>query len=57
MDLDSLKKLIADISSKAKSSFETALTETDLEDKFRSFLGKKGEVNLLLKSLGSLPPR
>ena len=55
MDLDSLKKLIADISSKAKSSFEAALTETDLEDKFRSFLGKKGEVNLLLKSLGSLP--
>ena len=55
MDLDSLKKLIADISSNAKLSFETALTETDLEDKFRSFLGKKGEVNLLLKSLGSLP--
>ena len=49
------KKLIADISSKAKSSFEAALTETDLEDKFRSFLGKKGQVNLLLKSLGSLP--
>ena len=52
MDLDSLKKLIADISSNAKSSFEAALTETDLEDKFKYFLGKKGEVNLLLKSLG-----
>ena len=49
MDLDSLKKLIEDISSKAKSSFEAALTETDLEDKFRSFLlafdGKTGGIS------------
>ena len=55
MDLNSLKKQISDISSRSKHVFDTASSKPELDDIYRSFLGKKGEVNLLLKSLGSLP--
>ena len=55
MDLNSLKKQISDISSRSKYVFDAASSKPELDDIYRSFLGKKGEVNLLLKSLGSLP--
>lgn len=55
MDLNSLKKQISDISSRSKHVFDAASSKPELDDIYRSFLGKKGEVNLLLKSLGSLP--
>ena len=55
MDLNSLKKQISDISSRSKHVFDSASSKPELDDIYRSFLGKKGEVNLLLKSLGSLP--
>ena len=55
MDLNSLKKQISDIRSRSKHVFDAASSKPELDDIYRSFLGKKGEVNLLLKSLGSLP--
>ena len=55
MDLNSLKKQISDISSRSKHVFDAASSKPELDDVYRSFLGKKGEVNILLKSLGSLP--
>ena len=55
MDLNSLKKKISDISSRSKHVFDAASSKPELDDIYRSFLGKKGEVNILLKSLGSLP--
>ena len=55
MDLNSLKKQILDISSRSKHVFDSASSKPELDDIYRSFLGKKGEVNILLKSLGSLP--
>jgi phenylalanyl-tRNA synthetase alpha chain len=55
MDLNSLKKQISDISSRSKHVFDAASSKPELDDIYRSFLGKKGEANLLLKSLGSLP--
>ena len=55
MDLNSLKKQILDISSRSKHVFDAASSKPELDDIYRSFLGKKGEVNILLKSLGSLP--
>ena len=55
MDLNSLKKQISDISSRSTPVFDAASSKPELDDIYRSFLGKKGEVNILLKSLGSLP--
>ena len=55
MDLNSLKKQISDISSRSKHVFDAASSKPELDDIYRSFLGKKGEVNILLKSLGSIP--
>ena len=55
MDLATLKQTILEIQSKAISCFKTANNKADLDEIYRSFLGKKGEVNILLKSLGSLP--
>ena len=55
MDLGTLKQTILDIQSRAKSDFDAVNNKSDLDDVYRSFLGKKGEVNILLKSLGSLP--
>ena len=55
MNLDSLKKKISDLESKAKTQFGSANDKLELDNIYRSYLGKKGEVNILLKSLGSLP--
>tara|TARA_B100000530_G_scaffold279655_1_gene193101 strand:+ start:379 stop:1374 length:996 start_codon:yes stop_codon:yes gene_type:complete len=56
MNLEALKKTISDLKSLSKSQFEKATLQSELDDLYRSFLGKKGKVNLLLKSLGSLEP-
>ena len=56
MNLDALKQTISDLSSQSKGQFEEATTQSELDDLYRSFLGKKGEVNLLLKSLGTIEP-
>ena len=57
MNLDALKQTISNLSSLSKSQFEEATNQSALDDLYRSFLGKKGEVNLLLKSLGSIEPK
>ena len=56
MNLDALKQTISNLSSLSKSQFEKATNQSALDGLYRSFLGKKGEVNLLLKSLGSIEP-
>jgi phenylalanyl-tRNA synthetase alpha chain len=56
MNLDALKQIISNLSSISKSQFEEATNQSALDDLYRSFLGKKGEVNLLLKSLGTIEP-
>ena len=55
MNLDTLKKTLLELKAKAISEFKSANSRSDIDDIYRSFLGKKGEVNLLLKSLGSFP--
>ena len=56
MNLEALKQTISDLKSLSKSQFEQATQQLELDDLYRSFLGKKGEVNLLLKALGSMEP-
>jgi len=56
MNLEALKQTISDLKSLSKSQFEQATLQSELDDLYRSFLGKKGEVNLLLKLLGSIEP-
>ena len=55
MNLESLKQTISELKSKVKEDFSSAQDSSSLDNIYRSFLGKKGEVNLLLKTLGSLP--
>ena len=55
MNLDTLKQKISVLKSKANDDFLSSVSKEDLDVSYRSFLGKKGEVNLLLKTLGSLP--
>ena len=56
MNLEALKQTISDLKSLSKSQFEKTTQQSELDNLYRSFLGKKGEVNLLLKSLGSMEP-
>lgn len=56
MNLDSLKQKILDLKTQSQVKFEEAIDQSDLDRVYRSYLGKKGEVNLLLKSLGSIDP-
>ena len=56
MNLQALKQTISELKSLSKSRFEQATHQSELDEHYRSFLGKKGEVNLLLKSLGSMEP-
>ena len=55
MNLDTLKKTLLELKAKAITEFKSADSRSDIDDIYRSFLGKRGEVNLLLKSLGSFP--
>ena len=55
MNLDSLKQTISELESKAKNEFSASPNVAQLDTVYRSFLGKKGELNLLLKTLGTFP--
>ena len=55
MDLRSLKQKISTLKSESSVLINSSTDKESLEKTYKSYLGKSGEVNLLLKSLGSLP--
>ena len=55
MDLKSLKQKISTLKSESSELINASNDKDSLEKAYKSYLGKSGEVNLLLKSLGSLP--
>ena len=55
MDLRSLKQKISTLKSESYALIDSSNDKDSLEKTYKSYLGKSGEVNLLLKSLGSLP--
>lgn len=55
MDLKSLKQQILKLQSESSELINSSTNKDSLDKNYRSYLGKSGEVNLLLKSLGSLP--
>ena len=55
MDLKSLKQEISKLKSGSSSLIDSSNDQDSLDKTYKSYLGKSGEVNLLLKSLGSLP--
>jgi len=55
VDLKSLKQEISILKSESSTLIDSSNEQDSLDKTYKSFLGKSGEVNLLLKSLGSLP--
>ena len=55
MDLKSLKQEISKLKSESSGLIDSSNDQDSLDKTYKSYLGKSGEVNLLLKSLGSLP--
>jgi len=55
VDLKSLKQKISTLKSESSALINSSNDKGSLEKTYKSYLGKNGEVNLLLKSLGSLP--
>jgi len=55
VDLKSLKQIISTLKSESYALIDSSNDKDSLEKTYKSYLGKSGEVNLLLKSLGSLP--
>ena len=55
MDLESLKQEISKLKSESSALIDSSNDQGTLDKTYKSYLGKNGEVNLLLKSLGSLP--
>ena len=55
MDLKSLKQEISKLKSGSSELIDSSNDQDSLDKTYKSYLGKSGEVNLLLKSLGSLP--
>ena len=55
MDLESLKQKILTLNSESSALINSSNDKSSLEKTYKSYLGKNGEVNLLLKSLGGLP--
>ena len=55
MDLESLKQEISKLKSESSALIDSSNNKGSLDKTYKSYLGKSGEVNLLLKSLGSLP--
>ncbi len=55
MDLKSLKQKISSLKSESSAFIDSSNDKDSLEKTYKSYLGKNGEVNLLLKSLGTLP--
>ena len=55
VDLKSLKQKISTLETESSELIGSSTDRGSLERIYKSYLGKSGEVNLLLKSLGSLP--
>ena len=55
MDLKSLKQKISKLKSDSSESITLSRDKESLDKTYKSYLGKSGQVNLLLKSLGDLP--
>ncbi len=55
MDLKSLKQKISKLKSDSSESITLSRDKESLNKTYKSYLGKSGQVNLLLKSLGDLP--
>jgi len=55
VDLKSLKQEISKLKSGSSELIDSSNDQDSLDKTYKSYLGKSGEVNLLLKSLGSLP--
>jgi len=55
VDLESLKQEISKLKSESSALIDSSNNKGSLDKTYKSYLGKSGEVNLLLKSLGSLP--
>ena len=55
MDLESLKQQISTLKSESSEFINSSNDKSSLQKIYKSYLGKSGEVNLLLKSLGGLP--
>ena len=55
MDLRSLKQEISKLKTESYGLIDSSNDQDSLDKAYKSYLGKSGEVNLLLKSLGSLP--
>ncbi len=55
MNLKSLKQKISALKSESNNLINSSSDKNSLNKVYKSFLGKSGEVNLLLKSLGNLP--
>ena len=55
MDLKSLKQEILTLKSESAALIDSSKDQNSLDKTYKSYLGRTGEVNLLLKALGSLP--
>ncbi len=55
VDLKSLKQKISTLKSESSKLISASNNKDSLEKAYKTYLGKSGEVNLLLKSLGSFP--
>jgi len=55
VDLKSLKQEISKLKSESSALIDSSNDQGSLDKTYKSYLGKTGDVNLLLKSLGSLP--
>ena len=55
MDLKSLKQKISKLKSDSSESLKLSRDKESLDKSYKSYLGKSGQVNSLLKSLGDLP--
>tara|TARA_B100001029_G_scaffold60472_1_gene48877 strand:- start:5663 stop:6658 length:996 start_codon:yes stop_codon:yes gene_type:complete len=55
VDLKSLKQKISKLKSDSSESITLSRDKESLNKTYKSYLGKSGQVNLLLKSLGDLP--
>ena len=55
MDLKSLKQKISELKSDSSESITLCRDKESLDKTYKSYLGKSGQVNSLLKSLGDLP--
>ena len=55
MDLKSLKQEILTLKSESSALIDSSNDQNSLDKTYKSYLGKSGEVNLLLRYLGNLP--